>query len=82
MNTKNLDAALKALTAELGAEVADEDVPAYLDRIAEVVTAAQALRATHKRVINRLASQRSRANKAKELEAMKARIAELEGGAK
>lgn len=82
MNTKNLDAAIKALGAEHGAEVADDELDEYLDKVAEVVAAAQALREPHKKAIARRASQKSRAKKAQEVEAMRARLAELEAAGK
>lgn len=82
MNTKNLDAALKAIEAEQGATVAADDLPAYLARIGQLVAAAQSLKEPHKKFMAVEASRRSRARKADELAAMKSRLAELEGGAK
>ena len=80
MNVRNMDAALKALRAEAEQPPAltDDELDAYLEKINEVVAAAQALREPHKKAIARKASQRSRAKKAAEVEAMRARLAELE----
>jgi hypothetical protein len=80
MNTKNLDAALKAIEAESGAPVADEDMAEFIARIDQLIAAAQGLKAPHKNWLAAEASRRSRAKKAEELAAMKARLAELEGG--
>jgi hypothetical protein len=82
MNTKNLDAAAKAIAAEQGAEVAAEDLPAYIAQIDELIAAARALKTPHKKWIAAEASRRMRARKADELAAMQARLAELEASAK
>ncbi|MCS0500455.1 hypothetical protein [Protaetiibacter mangrovi] len=81
MQNKNLDAAIKAVSAEQGAEVASEDVTDYLARVDELIAAAQALKAPHRKAIAAEASRKSRAKKAAEVEAMRARLAELEASA-
>ena len=62
-----------------GTEVAATDLPAYMEAVDAVIAAAQQLEAPHKKWLTAEASRKSRARKANELAAMKARLAELEG---
>jgi len=80
--SKNIEAAVKAIAAEQGTEVAPTDLAAYMEAVDALISAAQQLKAPHKKWLAAEASRKSRARKADELAAMKARLAELESGAK
>lgn len=81
--SKNISAAAKSLSAELEAGHAEQDdVIAYLESVDAIVEQARAIKALYKKELAVEASRRSRAKKAQELEAMKARLAELEASAK
>ena len=81
MDMKNLEAAAELLRAEAGAEVADDDLDAYMGKLNEVVAAAQAVRAAHKAGLARRASQKSRAKKAQEVAELRERLARFENTA-
>jgi hypothetical protein len=80
--TKNIEAARKSLTAEVEAGHQDhDDVMAYLDTVDALIDQARAVKQLYKNEIAREASKKSRAKKAAEVEAMAARLAELEAAA-
>jgi hypothetical protein len=81
--TKNIATAAKALDAELEAgRVEHDDVAAYLESVDAIIDQMRAIKGLYKNEIAAEASRRSRAKKAAELEAMKARLAELESKSK
>lgn len=59
----NLAAAIAALDAEVGAEVAKEDLVAYVARCNEVIERVRAIKKVHSRQIAVIASQKSKAAK-------------------
>jgi hypothetical protein len=81
--TKNLNAASKALAAELNAGRAEhEDVAEYLRSVDAIVEQARSIKALYKKELAVEASRKSRAKRAAEVAAMTARLAELEASAK
>jgi hypothetical protein len=82
MNTKNLDAAIRAVAAEQGAEVAPEDLDAYLAKVAELTAACHALKAPHAKAIRNAASRASRERRAERIKAGLALLAEQEAASK
>lgn len=59
--TNNLDVALVALTAELGASVGPDELEAYIAKLNDLAVTITAIRAQHAKAIAVLASKRSRA---------------------
>lgn len=81
--SKHIIAASKSLAAELDAgHIEQDDVSAYLAELDALVEQVRAVKGLYKKEIAVEASRKSRAKKAAEVAAMRARLAELEANVK
>lgn len=79
--SKNITAATKALDAELEAgHQEQDDITAYLASLDELIERTRAIKQLYKKELAVEASRRSRAKRKAEVEEMRRRLAELEGG--
>jgi hypothetical protein len=79
MTSKNVNAAAKALSAEVEAgRVEHDDLAAYLEALDAVIEQAREVKKLYAADLARIASQKSRAKKAAEVAEMQRRLAELE----
>ena len=77
----NLNTALIALNAEIGAEVAAEELEAYIAKLSELTVTITAIRAPHAKAIAVLASKKSRAKNSARVAKALALLAETEAAA-